>query len=61
MNLVATFLTGLTGANTAELAERTRWTEDMKLTRAPTMIVDAADAARHGGGRAVTDKEREDR
>ena len=31
VNLVAAFLTGLTGANTAEIAERARWTEDMKL------------------------------
>ena len=31
MNLVAAFLTGLTGANTAEIVERARWTEDMKL------------------------------
>jgi hypothetical protein len=31
VDLVAAFLTGLTGANTAEIAERARWTEDMKL------------------------------
>jgi hypothetical protein len=31
VNLVAAFLTGLTGANTVEIAEWARWTEDMKL------------------------------
>ena len=35
MSLVAAFLTGLTGRNTAQIAERTRWTEDVKLARQP--------------------------